>query len=85
MAGSVRLSGPAPEGGASVRMTVSSRPALPVPPAVIVTMGDTESTFQTVAGKVTAPRHVTVTAEYGGETRAAAVDIEPTRRADGGA
>jgi len=72
--GTVKLSGPAPIGGVVVSLSDNSS-AASVPASITVARGSTSATFTITTYPVTSSRSVTVSASYGGVTKAAALTV----------
>jgi hypothetical protein len=74
----VRLTAPAPSGGARVSLS-SASPALPMPATVTVPEGALELTFRVTTAPVAIDTRVTVTAAAGGCTRSRVVLVRAPR------
>ena len=73
----LQLTGPAPAGGAAVRLSSSDPSALPVPATASVTAGIAWTELTVFAGQVTTPTPVTVTATFGGSSTSATITVMP--------
>ena len=71
----VRLSGPAPSGGAVVILTSANLALVRVPASVVVPAGATATTFTVTTTATRRNRSVTLTASYAGVTRTATVTV----------
>lgn len=82
--GSVQLTGPAPKldlGGALVYLNSSNPLALQVPASVVIPAGKTSATFPVQVGHAhETPLNVTLSANYGGESRTASLIVTPLKR-----
>jgi hypothetical protein len=76
-AGTVRLSGPAPAGGAQVALSSSDATAARVPSSVTVAAGATSATFAVSTSAVASSTTVTIFATYSGATRPASLTVTP--------
>ncbi len=76
--GRIDLTGPAPAGGAVIRLA-SSNPVVGVPASVTVPAGAKEVTFPVTTAAVTETRSATVTATYGGVQTTETVRVRPAR------
>lgn len=81
--GTVKLTGPAPDGGASVALSSSNTERATVPPSVTVPAGATTATFTVTAGTVASNVSVTISAAYGGVTRSASLTVAPPPPGEG--
>ncbi|HEV2195113.1 MAG TPA: hypothetical protein VGR55_06005 [Candidatus Acidoferrum sp.] len=75
--GTVTLTGPAPSGGAQVILASSNAAAAQVPSSVIVSAGGTTATFTVSTNAVVVSTSVTISAAYGGVSRAASLTVNP--------
>ena len=75
--GTVKLSGPAPSGGAVVSLSSSNTSVASVPASVTVGSGATSATFAITTSAVTVSTLVTVSASYAGVTRTATLTVTP--------
>ena len=75
--GTVTLSGPAPAGGAQVVLSSSNTAVARVLTSVPVPAGATSATFTVGTSAVTISTAVTVSASFGGVTRAASLTVTP--------
>src|SRR5207237_461832 len=75
--GKVMLSGPAPAGGASVRLLSDHGAGASLPDSVLVPAGATGATFPIRTQPVEFPTYLRVDAEYGGSTVEAALQVVP--------
>jgi len=75
--GWVKLSGPAPAGGAVVGLSSSNPSLVRVPPMVTVAAGERQAYFVISAGSPTASGRVDLTGAFGGTTRGESVGVEP--------
>ena len=75
--GTVSLSASAPAGGASVLLSSASS-AVTIPAAVTVAQGMTSATFGIATSAVTMPTSTTISASYGGVTKATTFTVTPT-------
>ena len=75
--GTVTLTGPAPSGGAQVILASSNAAAAQVPSSVIVSAGGTTATFTVSTKAVLVSTSVTISAAYGGVSRAASLTVNP--------
>ncbi len=74
--GTVTLSGPAPNSGASVNLS-SSASAATVPASVTVAYGASSATFTATTSAVTTSTPATITAALGGVTKTASITVNP--------
>ncbi len=74
--GTVRLSGPAPAGGAQNQLA-SSNGAAKVPSSVIVPAGVSSASFTVSTSAVAASTAVTISASYSGATKSASLTVTP--------
>ena len=72
----VKLSGPAPTGGAVVTLSASNANAS-VPSSLTISAGATSKTFTVTAGKPAVSTSVTITASFGGTSKTTTVKIAP--------
>ena len=72
------LTGPAPDGGASVSVSSGNPIALPVQSSYLVPAGKSDARFTLQAGAVSAVTTVAISAGYGGGTASASVTVAPT-------
>jgi len=77
--GTVKLSSPAPSGGAVVTLTSSNTAVATVPASVIVASGQTTATFMVTTNTVTSSTYLTISAGYAGKTRTAKLTVKPSR------
>jgi hypothetical protein len=77
--GTVKLSSPAPSGGAVVTLTSSNTAVATVPASVIVASGQTTATFMVTTNTVTSSTYLTISAGYAGTTRTAKLTVKPSR------
>jgi hypothetical protein len=75
--GTVRLSGPAPVGGAQIMLSSSDPGTASVPSSVTVPAGATSATFTVNTSIVLSSTSVTISALYGGNTRTATLTVSP--------
>jgi hypothetical protein len=80
--GTVRLTGPAPDGGAEVELASQNTSIATVPPTVTVAAGQITGTFTIATHTVAAPTGVNIEAVYGGVLRFARLVVD--RPAPGG-
>jgi len=78
--GTVTLSGPAPNYGASVNLS-SNSPAATVPASMTVAAGASTATFTVSTSTVSASTPVTITASYGGATTTSSLTVVPAQGA----
>ncbi|HSE37785.1 MAG TPA: hypothetical protein VLG74_10815, partial [Blastocatellia bacterium] len=78
--GTVTLSAPAPPGGAVVPLFSSNPSVATVPANVTVPTGANSVSFAVATGAVTAQSSATISATYGGETRATTLTVFPLPR-----
>src|SRR6266478_167844 len=76
--GNVKLSGPAPSGGALVSLSSSNTAAATVPVSVTIPAGATSLTFSVPTLAVTASTPVNISASYAGVTHTASLVVAPT-------
>lgn len=77
----VTLSAAAPAAGAPVSLNSSNTTAATVPASVTVPAGATSTTFTVTTSTVTATSTATISAVYGGATRAAVLTVNPATQA----
>lgn len=75
VSGSVALSGPAPAGGAIVKLTSADTTAASVPAQITVPEGAQNASFTAKAGSVAQPKSVSVTGRHAGTTRSITVMV----------
>ena len=75
--GTVRLSGPAPAGGALVSLSSNNSPVASVPASVTVAAGASSATFTITTSAVSGSTAVTISGLYGGVTRSASLAVLP--------
>jgi hypothetical protein len=73
----VTLNGPAPAGGAAVTLTSGDPAVAAVPATVTVAAGATSATFKITTTAVTSNTVVSITATYGGGSKAANLTVTP--------
>ena len=73
--GTVTLNGPAPAGGAQITLSSSNTAAASVPSSVAIPAGATSATFTVSSSAVAASTAVTISASYGGVTKAASLTV----------
>lgn len=76
-AGTVRLTGPAPSGGALVFLSSSNTTVARPPSSVTVAAGATSATFTVTTSAVTASTSVTISATFGSTTKTATLTVNP--------
>jgi hypothetical protein len=75
--GNVKLSGPAPTGGAIVSLSSSNTAAATVPASVTIPAGATSLTFAVTTLAVTASTPITISASYAGVAKTASLIVTP--------
>jgi hypothetical protein len=80
--GTVRLSGPAPAGGAVVTLSSSNTNGATVPGSVTVPAGATSINFTVSTKAVTSSSAITISAVYSGVTRTATLTVNPATAVD---
>src|SRR6266478_2364031 len=75
--GNVKLSGPAPTGGALVSLSSSNMAAATVPANVTIPPGVASLTFSVTTLAVTASTPITISASYAGVTKTASLTVTP--------
>lgn len=73
----VSLTSAAPAGGVAVALSSSNTGAATVPASVTVAQGSTSATFAVTTKTVSSATSVTITASYAGNSRAAALTVNP--------
>jgi len=73
--GTVTLSGPAPAGGAQITLSSSNTAAASVPSSVAIPAGATSATFTVSTSSVALSTAVTISASYGGVSKAASLTV----------
>jgi trimeric autotransporter adhesin len=73
----LRLSGPAPTGGAAVSVASRETYAFPAPNTYMIPAGQTSGSFSVQTGAVSTSTTVTVQAGYGGPVQSAIVTVNP--------
>jgi hypothetical protein len=73
--GTVTLSGPAPSGGATIKLTSSNQAAAQVPASVTVAANATTATFTITTTAVSSATSSTISASYSGATQTASLNI----------
>jgi uncharacterized protein (TIGR03437 family) len=74
----LKLSGPAPTGGASVTIGGNQTTLFPTPATYLVPAGQSTASFTVQAGTTTAPTEATISASYGGGHNYASVTVTPS-------
>jgi hypothetical protein len=74
--GTVKLSGPAPSGGAAITLTTSNTIGA-VPQAVVVAAGKSSAKFTVTTRAVNTNRQVVITAAYNGSSQTATLYVRP--------
>ncbi len=75
--GHVTLSGPAPQGSTVIQLSASPASAVTIPASVTIMGGATTATFPVTANTVASSTVCTITASYGGASKAAALTVNP--------
>jgi hypothetical protein len=75
--GTVTLSGPAPEGGATVMLTSTNRDAARVPDSFVIPAGQTSGTFLVESVTVGTRMTLSIIAHYGGTSNGASLVVDP--------
>ncbi len=73
----VNLSWAAPSGGAIVSLSSSNPSAFPLPPSCTVPAGQPWVSFSSMAGRISSPTSVTLTATYNGSSQPTQVSVNP--------
>lgn len=79
--GTLRLSGPAPEGGISLTLSSSDAAVASVPASIVVPRGEIAGQFKIATTKVTSSTEVAISASYGPTAKSATIKVDPAATA----
>ena len=75
--GTLRLSGPAPDGGISLTLSSSDPAVVSIPATIVIPRGELSGHFKVTTTKVTNSTAVDISATLGSTTKSATLDIDP--------